>query len=307
MSINIIPAQAVSLSPSAFSVTATTTGNIYKATLTLEPAVYSITCTSSTNATVEFYSSTNARITQATTVTGSVNVNLASTASSVGVYINTGSNIVVTISKVSSALTGTAVSGTLDTITSTGTYAGTSTSGYAYVVVVGGGGGAGGRSNSYNADAGASGGVASGYEQLTGSVSVTIGAGGASSTGTAIDNGIVGDSGGASTFGNTTANGGGGGVFAGIRSTPGTPGGGAGGGNTAGDPSTVAAYSWVQSGTTGGGNGYNVNTAGVGSGIGTGGTPNTAATGYGSGGGGRTGTSNTSKPGMPGVVYVLKF
>jgi hypothetical protein len=310
MAISVLPQGAVSVLPDAIAFTITSIDNVYEIVYNLDAAIYSISCVSSTNATVSFIDAAGDVITEQTTVSGTVSANVATATKKLRVYINTGSNVVVTITKVAAPISGTAISGTLDTVTSTGTYTTTSTSGYAYVVVVGGGGATGGRSNTtnYNGATGGSGGVASGLVKLTGNISVTIGSAGASDNTSALaQNGVFGGNGGATTFDTVTANGGNGGYVNDTPGNGGTPGGAAGAwGSNNGTASTVATFRWVTSGTTGSGAGINAGTAG-GSGIGTGGTVNTAATGYGSSGGGRAYNSSADKSGQPGVVYVLRF
>ena len=188
-------------------VSAAATGTVYSSALALSAGVYTITCASSTVANVEFFNGTT-YIGTATTVSGTVSYNLASAATRITYYINTGSNITIGILQTGNPVTA-AVSGTLDTITSTSTYTATGNTGVAYVVVVGGGGGGGaGRTNdTYSgAGGGGSGGVSSSISSLTGNVSVTIGTGGnGGAAGATAGNG---NAGGATTFGNITANGG---------------------------------------------------------------------------------------------------
>ena len=154
MAIEIFPVPVAS-SINANSITATTSNTLYEGRFSLDPAIYTITCTSGTIAKVQFFSNATTLITTGTTVSGTISINLATAADRVRLWTNTGSNVVVTITKTASALSD-VFSGTLDTITSSGTYTGTSTSGFGYAVLVGGGGGGSGGS-SYNARGGASG------------------------------------------------------------------------------------------------------------------------------------------------------
>jgi hypothetical protein len=161
---------------------------------------------------------------------------------------------------------------------------------------------------------------------LTGSMAVTIGAGGTSVTNT------VGLAGGNSTFAGMTANGGSGGVrFAGDNLGTGTAAGGTAtggiynitGGRGAGRNATAATASdfspfpFVSFGNIGGGNGIynsiNLNAGKTGNTLGVGGGGNwgtngsiTNATGYGAGGGGAA-NNGASGIGAPGVVFVLKY
>jgi hypothetical protein len=312
MPISIFPA-AVTSTSTASSITASTSKTMYEGRLTLDPAIYTITCASATITNVQFFSGIETLITSAVTASGTVAVNLATAADRVRLWTDTGSDIVVTITKTASALTN-QFSGTLDTVTSTGTYTGTSTSGYGYAVLVGGGG-AGGSIFSYQqtAGGGASGGVGGKYVALNGSMAVTIGA-----AGNPTDN--TGNAGGSSSFGQMTANGGGGGGQQGANSNGGTvsgsdifSNGGIGRGYGSGS-ATTEIFPFVKSGTTGGGGGGDG--SGGGSGIGTGGSAgyNSSggnASGYGAGGGG---AGNQNSQGQrsggnatPGVLYVLRF
>jgi hypothetical protein len=332
MAISVLPAPVTS-SINANAITATTADTMYEGIVTLDPAIYTITCASATITNIQFFSGVSTLITSAVTASGTVSINLASAADRVRLWTDTGSNVVVTITKTASAMSN-VFSGTLDTVTSTGTYTGTSTSGYGYAVLVGGGG-AGGSCTSGGSErsggGGGSGGVGGKFVQLTGSMSVTIGAAGTATAGQA------GAAGGNSSFGGITANGGGGGALG--NSNGAESAGGAGGTVTGADISSTGAtggkgngfptslnngsatteiYSFVKTGTTGsgGGGGYDNPGTGAGSGIGTGGNGSnasnpTAGTGYGAGGGGagnrQTTSAYTGANGTAGVLYVLRF
>jgi hypothetical protein len=317
MPISIFPAASTS-TVNGYSISATTSGVMYVSNIELESAIYSVSCVSSTIATVEFYDNNGATIASTSTVTGSATVYITSDCSSIGAVTNTGSNIVITLSMIAVPLSGVAINGTLDTLTTSGTYTETSTSGYAYVVVVGAGGGAA----RYNGGGGGSGGINQKRVALTGNISYTIGAGG---SGTNNYGGGFQTGGGATSFGNTlTANGGeagqgedgqGGGYgsrWFGYGGAGGTPGGSQGGsyylngvGSNAGTSSANSSYPFVISGATGSGAGiYNTGTStSTGGNIGRGGSAtNGDATGYGAGAG-----AGASKSGRPGVIYVLRY
>lgn len=297
MAVTVFPTPTTD-STTAYSVTITAANTLHKFTNTTQitAGVYRITCVSSTIATVYFWNDTEL-ITSASTSSGTVDVNLASVPTRVDITTNTGSNIIVNIAKIANAIT-TSASGTLDTITASGTYTQT---GRVYVVAVGGGGGGGGQNNTignYDSGGGGAGAVVSTTLNLTSSTSVTIGTAGLGAT-TVADGG----NGGTTTFGSVTAAGGGGGNSYG---TPGTNGG----------TTQTSAYPFVKNGSTGaGGTGSGVN--GSGSGIGTGGRSGdfsnkngSNATGYGAGGGGSYRTNSTTigtgGNGTAGVVYVLR-
>jgi hypothetical protein len=321
VAIEIFPVPVTS-SINANSITATTSNTMYEGRLAFDSAIYTVTCTSSTIANVQFFSGLTL-VTQVTTASGTISLNLASASDRVRLWTDTGSDIVVTITKTASALSN-VFSGTLDTITSSGTYTGTSTSGYGYAVLVGGGGGGGSVANSYRrgGGGGGSGSVGGKYLELTGSMAVVIGAAGiaqaAPSSGT---------TGGTSTFGGMSCPGGTGGV------TPPSEGAGAGGsggatptgadvtsagtnGGTAqgAGAATTKLYPFVVNGTTGSGGSYSF--SGGGSGIGTGGSSpyigtGDNGTGYGAGGGGARNrddfTAYLGGNGTQGVLYVLRF
>ena len=309
MPIEVYPAPAAASSINASSITATTAQTLYEGRFDLQPAIYTITCTSSTIAKAEFYSGTSTLITTATTVSGTVTINLATAADRVRVWTNTGSNIVVTFTKVAGALT-TAISGTLDTITSSGTYTGTSTSGLGYAVLVGGGGGGGGATyNTGPSGNGAVGGVCSKLVTLTGSMAVTIGSNGVGGSGMTSN----GTAGGASAFDGMAAGGGGGGEYGvngqSVTYKHGTPGTATGGTynlvSTYGD--TVPAVTWSF---------VTPNASGVLGVAGIGATYHSdvviAATGFAAGGGGTVspgnpGAERAGANGAPGGLLILRF
>jgi hypothetical protein len=257
-----------------------------------------------------------------TTVSGTISFKIESAATQV--YITDASNATsttVTITYTSQNASGSALSGTLDTITSTQAY---NQTGLLYPVVVSGGGG--GRPGSGNGGGGGGGGGISGKILFTNSATTaTIGVGGAQST-----------DGGASSFGNLISVNGGKtpGVnnpgAGGASGTPGSATGGDGNITSSGASGSVntTRFTSVVAGTNGGGGGGAFGNngsggAGAGSGIGTGGSggntsnspnlPNAgnAGTGYGAGGGGggRNNNSETNAAGAAGtsgVIYVLR-
>jgi hypothetical protein len=313
MAISVFPTPVAS-SINANSITATSANTLYQGLVSLDPAIYTITCATSTVAKIEFYSGAGTFITNAVTSSGTVTINLASSADRVRLWTDTGSNIVVTITKTASALTSN-FSGTLDTVTATGTYTGTSTSGFGYAVLIGGGGsgmvGYGG-----GGGGGGGGAIVEKVVALTGSMSVTIGAGATGYTTAAGD--VYAPGGGSSAFAGMTA---GGGSGAAGSSGDGGPGGSASGGtyNTTGTTGSnrnngiggagasviVPNYKFVASQPgTGGAGGATANAVGA------------AGTGYGSGGGGGGGQyapsgggnfAGNAGGGRPGVLYVLRF
>ena len=306
MAFDVFPiAVASSGSTGAQSITLSSSGTPYGATRTFPAGTYTIACISSVNVTIIFLGSDGSIISQGTTATGGLNITLNSPAASFVAYSNTGSNTVVTITLSASNITSTVSPQGVETITATQTYTDTSSSGFAFVVAVGGGGNGTGPFAGYmHPGGGGSGGVASGIIKLNGSVALTVGAaGGTTSAGNVIANG-----------GGTPASysyGAGGG---------GSPGGGAGGAgtgsnNSAGSNGTASQspdYAFVKTGTTGGGGGSGQvgTTSGAGSGIGTGGNggnSSNSGSGYGAGGGTKNINANGGTSGTQGVIYLMKF
>ena len=104
--------------------TATASSTLYAATASFTAGTYTVTCPSAAKCIVDFYNGSTF-LAAAKTVTGTVDVNLASAADRIKFYTNTSGTsigILLTGSPVSAS-----VSGTLDTITSSGTYTGTGT------------------------------------------------------------------------------------------------------------------------------------------------------------------------------------
>lgn len=310
----VFPAPVTS-SINADSLSAPAANTLYAAAVSLDPAIYTVTCTNTTVATIGFYSDETTLIIESTTVSGTVTFNLATAATKVKYQTDTGTDIVITITKTAAAVISDTISTTLDTITSSGTYTGTSTSGYALVGIVGAGGGGGSGSAggaTYGGGSGGSGGVRVAIAALTGSVSVTIGTGGNAGATNSAGSGVSGNAGNATSFGNLTANGGGGGLGGRLASNNAGGLGGAGGtpGGTAGAPGTqneskvggVPVMKWTALAANPIGNGGSVAAYNE--------SP-TAGTGYGAGGPASLGSSandpTSGRAGRPGVIYVLKY
>ncbi len=310
MASSIFPVPVTS-SLNAYSITAASPNVLYEGTINLETAIYTLTCVNTTIAKFIFLSDNTTVITTSETISGTVTINLGTAATKVRIWTDTGSDVVVTLNKIASALTN-SFSGTLDTVTTTSTYTGTSASGYGYAVLVGGGGGGGGQIwNTGNGGTGATGGVCSKVVALTGSMSAVIGAAGTGGTYQ-----VDGGDGGTSTFAGMSAGGGGGGVR-GTNSTNGTGGiiatatGGTYNQATVGRrdsrnaPDTPQIWSFVPGGTLGTGGIGNDNSGAT--------AGKVDPTGYGAGGaGGRNynsyyGQTTTGQTGGPGGLLVLRF
>ena len=296
----------VSAGGTTFAITAAAINTQYKVIQSLSAGIYTVSVSpTSVVAKVDFWNASGLIISVSTS-SGSVSANLASAATYYVVAIDSNAGATVTVAFVAAALSGTTISGTLDTITTSSTY---NQTGNAYVLLYGGGSGG---SGSANAGVGAAGGGAGSFAVsgfiLTTPISITIGTAG---NGGAI--GASGNSGGSTTFGSLlTATGGtAGGSFSGngafSSATPGS-----------GNAQSIFYVQSIKSGSNGGGGGgvgNNINDAGVGggSGVGTGGTgansgaSATVANGYGAGGGGGSGNpQRAGAAGSPGVVYVLR-
>lgn len=284
--------------PYAYAITATSPNTLYEAVESLVPGIYTITFSGGGTLNVDFYSGTT-YIGTATSSSSPFLYNLATQATNFKFWCSTSSNIVISLT----ALALSETSGTLYTYTNSQTI---NLTGDAYVVLVGGGGG-GGYNGSTQAGGGGSGGITGGRITLTGSLPLTIGAGGLGATSYPNN----GQNGGNTTFGSYVAGGGGGGggvTTPGAAGAAGSPNGGAGGSfNSSGSPSSNSNtfFSFFTQGTTGGGNGSQAYGTPAGSGIGSGGIAQTFpnATGYGSGGAGANNT--TGGNGASGVMYLI--
>ena len=316
MAISSIPAASVSVDavPTAKVLVPSSLSEIITSTQSFAVGIYVITCINTTIARVEFLNG-DTILGTATTASGTVTFQLSTAATSVRCWIDTGTDVVVNIGFTGSTLVeaGSTLSGTLDTLTSSGTYNATSNNGLFYVIAIGGGGGgaSGNHSSGNAAQGGASGGLASGpIASSLVPISYTVGAGGVGGylAGSNTSNGTAG---GATTFSNLTANGGGKGNTAGNGNNDdgaGSPGGA--GFNVSRNVSLQPVYrharggastTITKGGVTSGGNISNGGAAG----------DRTAATanGYGSGGGPSTeGNSVNAQGGAggAGVVYVLR-
>jgi hypothetical protein len=304
--------QATSTGDSLTGVGAAAPKRLYQANKKFTTGMYSITCSTGIVTYVKFIAANGSEIIQVNTTSGAVSLALTTEATSIRFWYTGGTgNQSVNITRVGGLPIDNVFtsSTTVETLTTSGTYTGTSTSGYAYVVAVGGGGGGGGGNHNCcpsGAGGGGSGGLAGGQVALTGSVAYTIGAPG---TGGPCCSSAGGD-GGATTIGNVTANGGQGGRGSSggtgaAGGTGGTPGGATGGsandsysGNS-GSLSSESPLAFVIEGqTASGGSAY--------------GAPNGSIGGPGSGGygyGGRRdgGSWSTGQQGGPGVIYLVKL
>ena len=309
----LITVTQTSSTPQPVYFAAAAANTLYETALSLTPSLYTVACVNTTIARVDFFDTSNNYIATLTTVSGTVQGNIATTVGSIKYWTNTGSNINISITKNGSSVA--PVSGTLYTFTTSQTI---TLVGYAYVILVGGGGPGGASITGYGyaGGGGGSGGVVFGTMNLTGSLPLVIGAAGSGSNQT-----VDGSPGGSTTLNGLVATGGGPGGWTVVNNpgggTAGTPGGGVGGGGVSGATNATASQSASAAiagqipftllttlGTTGGGAGGA--SAAAGSGIGTGGGQHGgAATGKGSGGGGASSSGENGGNGAPGVCYIL--
>ena len=275
--ITVVSGSAV---PQTSYVNAAAANTLYDAAYVNVTGLYVITCASAIVSNVSFYDTNNNFILTATTVSGTITINIPSAIGSIKFWTTSGTNTQIGILK--SGINVSPVPAVMYTYTTSQTI---SLVGAAYCVVVGGGCGGTGNLAGFGSSGG-SGGITGGKIALNGSTVLTIGAG---STNGALA--------GSTTLGAFTATGGNGG-------TGGTPSGGNGGASNnagpgfAGSASAAAStifFSFTQGTTGGGGGAGNITSggAGGGSGIGTGGTgagPSAGnggtGSGFGAGGGG---------------------
>lgn len=297
MPISVYPAPAAASSVNAVAAVPGASVKQYSVTRNFSAGIYTITVSDGTNAYVEFFNATTS-VLRAVTSSGTVTVSLASDCIGAIVTLVSSASASVQINQTASTLGTTEISGTLDTITTSGTY---SQTGKLYVLCVGGGGG--GAGSTYDVGQGGSGGSIVGRLVVTSSpTTITIGNGGTGGVGHA-----SGTAGGTTSFGSLVVATGGAGGAQGTWYGSSSPNywttiktGYTGAGGSSGNQSNASPGGG--GGDAGGiGNGGAAGTAGSRNGI--------AATGYGGGGGAAFGAASgsaTGGAGSPGVVYVLR-
>lgn len=303
---------ATSTGDSLTGVGAAAVKRLYQANKKFITGMYSITCNTGIITYVKFIAADGSEIIQVNTTSGAVSLALTTEATSVRFWYTGGTgNQSINITRVGNLPIDNAFtsSTTVEVLTTSGTYTGTSSSGYAYVVAVGGGGGGGGGNHNCcpsGAGGGGSGGLAGGQVALTGSVAYTVGAPGASGPCCS----AAGGDGGATTIGNVTANGGQGGRGSSggtgaAGGAGGLPGGATGGSandaynGNAGNISAESPLAFIVEGTTGsGGSQSNNGNGNIGGG---------SVGGYGYGGRRDAGSWSSGQQGGPGVIYLVKL
>lgn len=220
----------------------------YKFLGNFDSGIYSVSCISTSIVSVKFYSGSTL-VGSGTTSSGVLSVNISSSADTVVLRSNTGSNILVSIEKTGEPLDS-GLLGVIDSITTTSSY--TCPSAIKAVACVIGGGGGGGKAFTWPQPGGGGGGGGSGFatiQEITPgqTYSAVIGSGG---TGWQT-NGTAATAGGSSSLGSITANGGNPGGSASQYS--GGAGGSGGSNGGAGGYSSGASASGGTNGTPGSG------------------------------------------------------
>ena len=141
-------------STSAYTGVATSANTYYEAAVNFPAGTYTITCTSTVTSNVDFWNGSTF-IGTATTVSGTVAYNLATAANKIAFWTSSGTSVNVNFA-LSGQTVSSSFSGTIDTLTNSGTY---NVTGTVYVVVVGGGGGGSGGQANNQGFGGGSGGV----------------------------------------------------------------------------------------------------------------------------------------------------
>lgn len=314
MGISVLNPAAAASAPSTLpdSHYAATSYVTYAVTSNFGVGTYEINPSPST-ATIYFsFKTGNNTFVTGTATSSGATVSLQVAASPLYYYSDTHDSAMLVLRTAGEPTTRSSISGTVDTITSTGTY---NTTGLLYVVAVGAGGGGGHRNNSGPAGGGGGGGGINGQIIFSNTAqTITIGTGGNSgaNSGASCDGSAGGNSGGATSFGNlVSANGGGGGGggqgtqhpsqgAGGASGTPGNAHGAGFGGPNTGQPNNIQHRSVIAGSNGGGGRS---GSAGGGSGIGTGSNAQgVAPNGFGSG----AHDTSAGITGRPGVVYVLR-
>lgn len=303
----LIAVTSASANPQPNYVNAAAANTLYDANLVLVAGIYVVSCASAVVANVDFYDANNVYITTATTVSGTITLNIASAVATIKFWTTGGTNTQIEILKQGSSIA--PVSGTLTTVTASGT---PGLKGDAYIVLVGGGAAGQGGTGNYARAGGGSGGIISFRYNLLGTELATIGNGG-------IGGNPGGNPGGSTIFAGQTA---GGGTNIGSFGGAGSPNGGKGGDSTNNPTASSAAsylFPFFTQGTTGGGAGtvpvstppvgagLGIGTGGSGAGTTGGGVNGGNGTGFGAGGGAGwqgAGTA-TGGNGTPGVIYII--
>lgn len=324
MSVQQIPAPFAG----ARTITIPQSGVTFRTPLSLAPGIYSITCPAAAIADLIIYDAAGTILSEGQTSSGVLTLVLTSPSAFLLVVIDTGTDVPVSIER-TGVIIPVGASGSIDTIDATGAYTAPAPT-IANVLILGGGGGGCPTPSGINGK----GGGGSGYREilvgheLSGSVAVVIGAGGAAlgAGGTTTFDGVSasGGSGAADVALSSAAGGSNGGR--GATATPGTPGGTngtPGSGETIPFPVTqvafgtggavgadaIAGYPNTRGGGGGGGALYG------GGGGGGRGSPSTSGGAGGGGGGGVPGTNGatgssggaTGGPGGDGRVFVLRW
>ena len=162
-----------SLNTSYLTTTATSTG--YWSTVSFDPATFAVSCSPATSVATLTFSNANGILGTTVTSGGTSTFNLSTAATVLTWSVTGNANTTITLTKNGNALTA-LPSGSLETITTSGTYTYSSTSGLGYVTVVGGGGSGGFGQGSYSrTGGGGSGGIQTTIISLSSPLVITIG------------------------------------------------------------------------------------------------------------------------------------
>lgn len=302
----------VPLNSAPFSMLMPTASALYVASPTLASGTYSVSVSPAATVYLSLLDS-NGNTFYNGTVTNGASITLSAACAKAAAFASGVANVTLGIGNSPTAVTTTAAgAGSTTTLTSGTSYTPNST-GFGYVVAFGGGQGGSSEDVPGNDGYGGHGGRAAAptgaYVKLTSgsSVSYTVGA-----QGNGGNNRNVGNSGGATTWGNLLS------AAGATENAGGVAGGSTGGNSWFGTPGSVQPnpYSGIKSGTNGSGGGGSGNTGGTtvggGSGIGTGGGGANRggaggnATGFAAGGGGAGDDfGSPGGAGSPGVIYVV--
>ena len=139
MAITVYPvtSTAAGTNLTATVMSAATANTAYSGTVSLVPGVYTITCTSTVTTYMDFFNGSTPITTSGSvyTTSGTVAINLATAPTKIVFWTTSGTNTTITLTETGTPVATTAVSGTLDTLTTSGTY---NQTGSLYVIAVGG-------------------------------------------------------------------------------------------------------------------------------------------------------------------------
>ena len=119
MASTIFPVPVTS-SLNASAITAAAANVIYEGRTTFDSAIYTVSCATSTIVNFQFLSGVGTIVATGVTASGTVAVNVPSNADRIRLWTDTGTNIVITITRTAAALSNQFGSATLDTVSTVG-------------------------------------------------------------------------------------------------------------------------------------------------------------------------------------------